>query len=188
MKMSLQDIIKDARNRMGKSIENLQLELSTLRTSRATPALVENIKVEYYSANVPLKQIASISLPEARMILIQPWDPNALSAIEKAILKSELGITPNNDGKVIRLILPPLTEERRQELVRFVKRLAEESKVAVRNIRRDANEDVKKLEKNSEITQDERYKAQDEIQKITDEHIERIDEILQLKEKEILEE
>lgn len=185
--MTVQEVIKDAKQRMGKSIEALRSELTTLRTSRATPALVENIKVEYYGSQVPLKQLASISIPEARMILIQPWDPNALSAIEKAILKSELGITPNNDGKVIRIILPQLSEERRQELVKLVKRMGEESKVAVRNIRRDANEQIRKMEKESQISEDERYKAEEEIQKITDEHIKRIDEILEAKEKEILE-
>ena len=185
--MTVQEVIKDARQRMDKSIEALRSELATLRTSRATPALVENIKVEYYGSQVPLKQLASISIPEARMILIQPWDPNALSAIEKAILKSELGITPNNDGKVIRIILPQLSEERRQELVKLVKRMGEESKVAVRNIRRDANEQVRKMEKESQISEDERYKAEEEIQKITDEHIKKIDEILEAKEKEILE-
>jgi ribosome recycling factor len=121
------------------------------------------------------------------MILIQPWDPNALSAIEKAILKSELGITPNNDGKVIRIILPQLSEERRQELVKLVKRIGKESKIAVRNIRRDANEQIRKMEKESQISEDERYKAEEEIQKITDEHIKKIDEILEAKEKEILE-
>jgi ribosome recycling factor len=185
--MTVQEVIKDAKQRMDKSIEALRSELATLRTSRATPALVENIKVEYYGSQVPLKQLASISIPEARMILIQPWDPNALSAIEKAILKSELGITPNNDGKVIRIILPQLSEERRQELVKLVKRIGEESKIAVRNIRRDANEQIRKMEKESQISEDERYKAEEEIQKITDEHIKKIDEILEAKEKEILE-
>ena len=173
---------------MGKSIQALETEFATIRTSRATPALVENIKVEYYGSQVPLKQIASITIPEARMIVIQPWDPNALSEIEKAILKSELGVTPNNDGKIIRIILPPLTEERRQELVKLVKKLAEEAKIAIRNIRRDANEEVRKLEKDSEITEDDRYRAEEEIQKLTDEFIEKVEKVLDIKEKEILEE
>ncbi len=186
--MKADGIIKDAKSRMDKTIEALKAEFITLRTSRATPLLVENIKVEYYGSQIPLKQVASITVPEARMILIQPWDPAVLPAIEKALLKSELGITPNNDGKVIRLVLPPLTEERRQELVKLLRRLAEESKIALRNVRRDANEEIKKLEKDSEISEDERYKTQDKIQKITDEHTEKIEHILQLKEKEILEE
>ncbi|MCD6080379.1 MAG: ribosome recycling factor [Candidatus Omnitrophica bacterium] len=186
--MKVQEIIKSARTRMGKSIQALETEFATIRTSRATPALVENIKVEYYGSQVPLKQIASITIPEARMIVIQPWDPNALSEIEKAILKSELGVTPNNDGKIIRIILPPLTEERRQELVKLVKKLAEEAKIAIRNIRRDANEEVRKLEKDSEITEDDRYRAEEEIQKLTDEFIEKVEKVLDIKEKEILEE
>ncbi|HDL10100.1 MAG TPA: ribosome recycling factor [Candidatus Omnitrophica bacterium] len=186
--MKVQEIIKSAKTRMGKSIQALETEFATIRTSRATPALVENIKVEYYGAQVPLKQIASITIPEARMIVIQPWDPNALSEIEKAILKSELGVTPNNDGKIIRIILPPLTEERRQELVKLVKKLAEEAKIAIRNIRRDANEEVRKLEKDSEITEDDRYRTEEEIQKLTDEFIEKVEKVLEIKEKEILEE
>lgn len=186
--MKVQEIIKSARTRMSKSIQALETEFATIRTSRATPALVENIKVEYYGSQVPLKQIASITIPEARMIVIQPWDPNALSEIEKAILKSELGVTPNNDGKIIRIILPPLTEERRQELVKLVKKLAEETKIAIRNIRRDANEEVRKLEKASEITEDDRYRAEEEIQKLTDEFIEKVEKVLEIKEQEVLEE
>jgi ribosome recycling factor len=186
--MKVQEIIKSARTRMSKSIQALETEFATIRTSRATPALVENIKVEYYGSQVPLKQIASITIPEARMIVIQPWDPNALSEIEKAILKSELGVTPNNDGKIIRIILPPLTEERRQELVKLVKKLAEEAKIAIRNIRRDANEEVRKLEKDSEITEDDRYRAEEEIQKLTDEFIEKVEKVLEIKEQEVLEE
>lgn len=186
--MKVQEIIKSARVRMNKSIQALETEFATIRTSRATPALVENIKVEYYGSQLPLKQIASITIPEARMIVIQPWDPNALSEIEKSILKSELGVTPNNDGKIIRIVLPPLTEERRQEVVKLVKKLAEEAKIAIRNIRRDANEEVRKLEKDSEITEDDRYRAEEEIQKLTDEFIEKVEKVLDIKEKEILEE
>jgi ribosome recycling factor len=185
--MELNRVHDDVDNKMDKTIEALKAEFSALRTSRATPALVENIKVEYYGSVMPLKQIASISIPESRMILVQPWDTKAISAIEKAFLKSELGITPNNDGKVIRLILPSLTEERRRELVRLAKKIAEESKIAVRNVRRDANEDIKRLEKESKITEDERFKAQEDIQHVTDEHIKKIEHILEIKEKEILE-
>jgi ribosome recycling factor len=172
---------------MGKAIDTLRNEFATIRTSRATPGLVENIKVEYYETHVPIKQIASITIPEARMIVIQPWDLTSLDGIEKALLKSELGITPSNDGKIIRIVLPQLTEERRQELIKLVKHMAEESKVAIRNIRRDANEEIRKLEKDKQITEDERYKGEEEIQKLTDEHIEKIDDLLKIKEEEILE-
>jgi len=185
--MEIQEIMKDVKVRMDKNLETLNHELAKLRTSRATPALVDTIKVEYYGSTVPLKQIASITTPEPRMLLIQPWDVNAVADIEKAILKSELGITPNSDGKVIRIILPALTEERRQNLVKLVKKISEEFKIAVRNIRRDANEEIRVLEKESKITEDERYKAQEDIQKLTDEHIKKIDEIIVVKEKEILE-
>jgi len=185
--MEIQEIIKSVKMRMDKNLEALNHELSRLRTSRATPALVDTIKVEYYGSTVPLRQIASITTPEPRMILIQPWDTNAAADIEKAILKSELGITPNSDGKVIRIILPSLTEERRQDLVKLVKKISEEFKIAVRNVRRDANEEIKILEKDSKITEDEKYKMQEDVQKVTDEHIKKIDEIIAAKEKEVLE-
>jgi len=185
--MELKSVHRDVDSRMDKTIGALKAEFSTLRTSRATPALVDNIKVEYYGSILPLKQVASISVPESRMILIQPWDVNAISDIEKAFLKSELGITPNNDGKVIRLVLPSLTEERRQELVKLAKKIAEDSKITVRSVRRESNEEIKKLEKDSKITEDERFKALEGIQYVTDEHIKKIEHILEAKEKEILE-
>ncbi|MDP8253708.1 MAG: ribosome recycling factor [Candidatus Kaelpia aquatica] len=185
--MELKDVHRDVDHKMDKTIEALKAEFTALRTSRATPALVENIKVECYGSILPLKQVASISIPESRMILIQPWDVNAISDIEKAFLKSDLGITPNNDGKVIRLVLPSLTEERRRELVKFASKIAEDSKIAVRNVRRESNEGIKKLEKDSKITEDERFKAQEDIQHVTDEHIKKIGQILEAKEKEILE-
>ncbi|MDP8233765.1 MAG: ribosome recycling factor [Candidatus Saelkia tenebricola] len=185
--MEIQEVMKRVKIHMDRSLETLNHEFSRLRTSRATPALVETIKVEYYGSSVSLKQVASISIPEPRMILIQPWDTNALADIDKAILKSELGITPNNDGKVIRIVLPSLTEERRQDLVKLIKKISEESKIAVRNVRRDANEEIKKLEKDSKITEDQRFNTQEDVQKITDEHIKKIDVIEESKEKEILE-
>jgi len=185
--VELKKVHNDVDGKMNKTIEALKAEFNALRTSRATPALVENIKVEYYGSILPLKQVASISIPEPRMILVQPWDSNAMSDIERAFLKSELGITPNNDGKVIRLVLPSLTEERRQELVKLAKKIAEDSKIAVRNVRRDANEEIKKLEKDSKITEDERFKAQEDIQHVTDEHIKKIEQVLEIKEKDILE-
>ena len=185
--MELKKVHNDVDGKMNKTIEALKAEFNALRTSRATPALVENIKVEYYGSILPLKQVASISIPESRMILVQPWDSNAMSDIERAFLKSELGITPNNDGKVIRLVLPSLTEERRQELVKLAKKIAEDSKIAVRSVRRDANEEIKKLEKDSKITEDERFKAQEDIQHVTDEHIKKIEQVLEIKEKDILE-
>jgi len=185
--VELKKVHNDVDGKMNKTIEALKAEFNALRTSRATPALVENIKVEYYGSILPLKQVASISIPESRMILVQPWDSNAMSDIERAFLKSELGITPNNDGKVIRLVLPSLTEERRQELVKLAKKIAEDSKIAVRSVRRDANEEIKKLEKDSKITEDERFKAQEDIQHVTDEHIKKIEQVLEIKEKDILE-
>ncbi|MDP8216860.1 MAG: ribosome recycling factor [Candidatus Kaelpia imicola] len=185
--MELKDVHREVDHRMDKTIEALKAEFTALRTSRATPALVENVKVEYYGFTLPLKQVASISIPEPRMILIQPWDVNAIADIEKAFLKSELGITPSNDGKVIRLALPSLTEERRQELVKLAKKIAGDSKIAVRNVRREANEGIKKLEKDSKITEDERFKAQEDMQHVTDGHIKKIEQILEAKEKEILE-
>ncbi|MDD5614148.1 MAG: ribosome recycling factor [Candidatus Omnitrophica bacterium] len=185
--MELKALLSDIKVKMDKTIEALKAEFATLRTSRATPALVENIKVDYYGSSVPLKQIASITIPEPRVILVQPWDPKAISEIEKAFLKSELGVTPNNDGKMIRIILPALTEERRQDLVKLIRKISEDSKIAMRNVRRDANEGIKKLEKDSKITEDEKFKAQEEIQEITDNHIKKVDGIIAAKEKEVLE-
>jgi ribosome recycling factor len=180
-------IQENAKNKMAKSVSLLAQELSKLRTGRASPALVDGIKVEYYGTILPLNQIATISIPEPRLIVIQPWDKISLNDIEKAIYKSPVGLTPNNDGNVIRLSIPSLTTERREELVRLVQKLGEDTKVAIRNIRREANGDIKKQEKNKELSEDESFKAQESIQKITDEFIEKVDEILKKKEKEIRE-
>lgn len=183
----IQKIKDDTRQKMDKSISLLTQELAKIRTGRATPALLDGVKVEYYESLLPLNQLASISIPEPRLIVIQPWDKQALGSIEKAIYKADLGITPNNDGNVIRLSLPPLTSERREELVKLVQKLAEESRIAIRNIRRDANNELKKIEKDKKISKDDAFKAQEEIQKMTDEYIKKIDEVLKKKEKEIKE-
>lgn len=181
------EIQENAKTKMEKSASLLAQELAKLRTGRASPALLDGIKVEYYGSTLPLNQVASISIPEPRLMVIQPWDKNALPEIEKALYKSPIGLTPNNDGSVIRLTIPPLTTERREELVKLAQRLAEDAKVAVRNIRREANSEIKKEEKGKKISEDEAYKSQERIQKITDEYIEKIDDILEKKEKEIRE-
>jgi ribosome recycling factor len=174
-------------DRMKKSIQSLQDEFKTLRGSRASQALFEKIRVEYYGQKVPLHQVATIPIPEARLVIIQPWDRSVLTEIEKAIQKSELSVNPNNDGKVIRINIPPLTEERRKDLVKVTKNTAEQSRVAVRAARRDANEEIKKAKTDAELSEDEAKKATDEIQKLTDKYIEEINKVLEAKEKEILE-
>lgn len=183
----LEEVYIESEERMEKVIAALQRELATLRAGRATPSLLDRVEVIYYNTPTPLKQLAGISAPEPRLLVIQPWDKNSIGDIEKAILKSDLGLTPSSDGSVIRLSIPQLTEERRRELVRFIRKKAEESKVGVRNIRRDANEEIKQLEKAGEVSEDDRHRAQDEIQELTDGKITEIDTVLQLKEKEILE-
>ena len=174
-------------DRMDRTIEALRKEFSSIRTGRASLALLDGIMVNYYDTLTPLQQLASLSIPESRQMAIQPWDPKTIPDIEKAILKSDLGLTPMNDGKMIRMSIPLLTEERRKQLVKIVKKKAEEAKVAVRNIRRDTNEELKKLEKEKHLSEDEVKKAQDEIQKITDSYITRVDDVLANKEKEIME-
>jgi len=171
---------------MGKSVEVLRNDLKRVRTGRATVSLLDGIRANYYGTPTPLNQMASLSVPESRLITIQPWDVTALGEIEKAILKSDLGLTPSNDGKLIRITIPALTEARRKELVRVVNKMCEEQKVAVRNIRRDSNETLKKLKKDGDITEDEAFKAQEHTQEITDEHIRLIDSVCKEKEKEIL--
>jgi len=180
-------IYKETEERMKKVLEILKSELAAIRAGRASTALLDKVRVDYYGVPTPVNQLATISIPEPRMILIQPWDIKMLSNIEKAIIKSDLGLNPINDGKVIRLVLPELTMERRQELVKMAKKKAEEAKVSVRNIRRDANETIKKLEKEGEISQDDSRRSQEEIQKLTDNYIEQIEKILSNKEKEIME-
>jgi ribosome recycling factor len=180
-------VIKDAKERMKKSLATLKEEFNSMRTGRASASLFDKIKVNYYGQEMPLNQTATISVPEARLVVIQPWDKSLLNEIEKAIQKSELSVNPNNDGKVIRINIPPLTEERRKELVKVAKNTAEQSKVAVRNIRRDANDELKKQMKNGDMSEDEEKRGIDEIQKLTDESIKEIDSLLETKEQEILE-
>jgi ribosome recycling factor len=183
----IDEIFEDLKDRMGKSIESLKREYSRLRTGRASISLLDGIKVSYYDTLTPLNQMASLAVPEPRLIVIQPWDKTAIEDIEKAILKSELGLTPINDGKAIRISIPPLTEERRKELVKVARKMSEENKVAIRNIRRDANEMLKDLKKEKEITEDDLYRSQEEVQKTTDQFISQVDELCAAKEKEILE-
>lgn len=179
--------IKESRSRMDRAIEAFERDLSKVRTGRATPALLDGIRVDYYGALMPLNQLASVSAPESRLITVQPWDANAIVHIEKAILKSELGLTPTIDGKIVRISIPPLTEARRKDLVKLVKKMGEECKVALRNIRRDAIERLKGEKKDKGLSEDELFKLQDEVQKLTDGHVKKVDEILVVKEKEIIE-
>ncbi len=174
------------KERMEKSIASYEEKLAEIRAGRANPAVLNKIKIDYYGTLTPINQVAGISVPEARLIVIQPWDMSVLKEIEKAILSSDIGINPNNDGKVIRLVFPELNEERRKELVKEVKKIAEEAKVAIRSIRRDGIDEAKTKQKNSEITEDELKTAETEIQKITDKNIEEIDKILTNKENEIM--
>lgn len=181
------EILKSAKISMKKSIENLHRELAGVRTGKANPALLDVVRVSYYGQQVPLKQIASITTPDPRTIAVQPWDKSLVPEVEKAILASELGLNPQSDGTLIRLPIPPLTEERRKDLVKMVKRLAEETRIAIRNIRRDANEKIKKLEKEHEISEDEMHSRQEKVQELTDEFTEEVDRIVEAKEKEIME-
>ncbi len=183
----MKSVIKDAETRMKKSVAALVSDFNTIRTGRASAALFDKIKVDYYGQPTPLSQVATISIPEARLVVIQPWDKAVLNDIEKAIQKSELSVNPNNDGKVLRINIPPLTEERRKELVKVAKNTAEQSRVAVRNIRRDANDALKKLEKSHSITEDDEKKGTEDIQKHTDSSIEEINRLLASKETEIME-
>ena len=180
-------VIEEANNKMGKAIAAFQRDLARVRTGRASAALLDGINVDYYGTSMPLNQVASVAIPESRLLTIQPWDSKILGDIEKAILKSDLGLTPANDGKIIRVNIPPLTEERRKELVRLVKKMAEECRVAIRNIRRDAIERLKARKKDKEISEDELFRSQDDVQKVTDKHIKEIEGIIAEKEKEILE-
>ena len=185
--MAIDDLIQDAERRMHKSVEAAQGEFSTLRTGRASPALLDRVQIDYYGQQTPLKQLATISAPEPRMLTIQPFDPNSVATIERAIQESDLGLTPSNDGKLIRLPIPQLTEERRKELVKVVRHLAEEGRVAVRNVRRDVMHDLKELVKNGDVGDDEERRAEDRVQKLTDEHVAKIEDLLKRKEAEIME-
>ena len=183
----IESIFEETSERMGKSVSALKSEFKKIRTGRASLALLDGIRVDYYGTLTPLNQMASLAVPESRLITIQPWDVTVIKEIEKAILKSDLGLTPSSDGKIVRIAIPPLTEDRRKELVKIANKMSEEYKVAVRNIRRDSNELIKGLKKDGDISEDEAFRAQDQVQKITDEHIKRIDDVYQEKEKEILE-
>jgi ribosome recycling factor len=182
----VKDIIKNADEKMNKTILSLQNELGTLKAGRANPTMLDRILVESYGTMVPLNQVGNISAPEPRVLLIQPWDKSCMKDIEKAILKSDLGINPSNDGQVIRLIVPELTEETRKNLVKSVRKCGEDAKVAIRSIRRDANDKIKNLKKNSEISEDESKKAEDQTQKETDKFIKLIDKAIEEKEKSIM--
>ncbi|MBX9972438.1 ribosome recycling factor [Bacillus sp. CMF12] len=179
-------VIADAKERMTKAISAYTRELASIRAGKANASLLDRITVDYYGAPTPVNQLAGVSAPEARLLVITPYDKSILGEIEKAILKSDIGLNPSNDGSVIRLAIPQLTEERRKELVKVVKKESEDAKVAIRNVRRDANDDLKKLEKNGEITEDDLRGFSDDIQKLTDDHISKIDELTKEKEKEIL--
>ncbi|WP_177505397.1 ribosome recycling factor [Anaerosinus sp.] len=183
----VKEIFLAQEERMKKTVEALKREYASIRAGRATPALLDKVMVDYYGAPTPVNQVANVSVPEPRMITIQPWEKTMLGAIEKAILKSDLGLTPNSDGTMIRLSIPQLTNERRSEIAKTIHKKAEEAKVGVRNIRRDAIDAVKKLEKDKLITEDESKKAQDDMQKITDKYIKEIDSVMAVKEKEIME-
>ncbi|MDJ0723028.1 MAG: ribosome recycling factor [Desulfobacterales bacterium] len=183
----LDDIYQDTRESMEKTITSLKKDLNRVRTGRANLSLLDGIRVDYYGTLTPLNQMASLSVPESRLITIQPWDATVIKAIEKAILKSDLGLTPSSDGKIIRIAIPPLTEERRKQLAKSVHKTCEDHKVGIRNLRRDANEMLKSLKKDGDISEDDAFRGQDQVQKITDEFVAQIDTIYQEKEKEIIE-
>ncbi|MDR2744568.1 MAG: ribosome recycling factor [Desulfovibrio sp.] len=184
--MDIESTLLDAGERMEKAMSSLARDFSKLRTGRASTALVEDIRADYYGTPTPLAQMASIAVPDSRTLTIQPWDKSGFAAVEKALLKSDLGLTPVNDGRVIRIVMPPLTEERRKELVRVARRYSEEARVAVRNVRRDANDSLKKLEKDKRITEDELKKSTDDVQKLTDKFVADVDRKCAAKEKEIM--
>lgn len=183
----LKEVQGSHEEKMKKALEVLRRELASLRAGRATPALLDKVMVDYYGTPTPVNQVANISVPEPRLITIQPWEKTMIGPLEKAILKSDLGLTPSSDGVVIRLAIPQLTQQRRQEMVKVIGKKAEEARVAVRNIRRDANDAIKKLEKDKAVSEDEMKKAQDEMQKITDKYIKEVDQVMAAKEKEIME-
>ncbi|MBQ9288670.1 MAG: ribosome recycling factor [Clostridia bacterium] len=185
--MTVNEIMNQAKEKMGKSREVYQREMIALRAGRANPQMLDRIMVDYYGTPTPIPQVGGVSSPEARLLLINPWEAKMIPAIEKAIQKSDLGINPQNDGKVIRLVFPPTNEERRKELTKVARKGAEDTKVAIRSIRRDAIEQFKKLKKNSEITEDDERKAEEDIQKLTDKAIKEVDEVCAAKEKEIME-
>lgn len=182
----VQEQIQDARTRMQKAVESLRHELGTVRTGRASPGLVEHLRIDYYGSPTPLNQLATISTPDARLIIIQPYDRGAMGSIEKSILKSDLGLTPTNDGTVIRLSIPPLTEDRRRELAKHVRKRVEEARVAVRNIRRDCHDHIRKLEHDHTISQDDLHRSETELQKLTDDQVKEVDKVGEAKEQDLL--
>ncbi|NLM16144.1 MAG: ribosome recycling factor [Candidatus Riflebacteria bacterium] len=184
--MAIDSVLNNTKEKMQQTLEALKKDYSTMRTSRATPSLLNRVTVNQYGSEVPIQHVASVSAPDPKSLVIQPWDKNMLSEIEKAIQKSDLGLNPQNDGNLIRLPIPPLTEERRNDLVKNVKKKAEDYKVSIRNTRRDANDEFKAMEKKSEISKDELKRASDQVQKLTDEHVEAIQQICDAKENEIL--
>ena len=183
----MDSVIKQTEEKMKKTLSALEEEFNTLRTGRASPALFDRIRVEYYGTPTPLNQVATISAPEARLIVIQPWDKAIIGDIEKAIQKSELSVNPSNDGKIIRISIPPLTEERRKEFVKVAKNMAEQSRVSIRNVRRDANDELKTSQKDGDMSEDDLKRAEDEVQKLTDKYVDEINTMLEAKETEILE-
>ncbi len=182
----IDDVKRRANAKMEAAMEHLRKELSSIRTGRASLSILEGIKVDYYGTQMPLQQVATLAVPESRLITIQPWESKIIGEIEKAILSSEIGVTPTNDGKLIRLSIPPLTEERRKDLVKAVKKLGEDARISIRNLRRDANEELKRLHKEAALTDDQLRKTQEEVQKVTDQYIKRIDEVIAKKEEDIL--
>jgi ribosome recycling factor len=185
--MSTKDILRDAENRMAKSIEHLHHELTRIRTGRATPALLDVVKVDYYGSVMPVNQVSTITAPEPRLLVVQPWEKRMIGEIEKAILQSDLGLNPSNDGNVVRVPIPELSEERRRDLLKLVKKFCEDARIAIRNVRRDANDHLKKLEKDHDISEDESHRMQERVQEVTDEQVKKVDEMFEHKEKEILE-
>jgi len=184
---AIEDFLADAKRRMDKSIEATHHEFNSIRTGRASPALLDRITIDYYGTQTPLKSLASISAPEARLLVVQPFDPGSIKNIERAVQESDLGLTPSNDGKIVRLPIPALTEERRKDLVKVVRRVAEDGKVAIRNVRRDIMQHLKELVVNGDVGDDEERRAEQQVQKITDEHTKSIDDLLKVKEAEIME-
>jgi ribosome recycling factor len=183
----INEVLSECRSAMSKAVKALRKEMTKVRTGRASTSLLDDVMVEYYGSPTPLNQVATLSTPEARLITVQPWEKNLIPEIEKAIFKADLGLTPSSDGQLIRLPVPALTEERRREMVKIIKRMAEEAKISVRNARRDANENLKMLEKEKEITEDERKRAEKDVQQVTDEYVETVDELVEAKEQEVME-
>ncbi|AJF06977.1 ribosome recycling factor [Geoalkalibacter subterraneus] len=181
------DILKKTRSGMDKAIDALKKEFSKVRTGRASTALLDEVRIDYYGTPTPLNQVGSLTVPEPRMIIIQPWEKNLIPEIEKAILKSDLGLNPSSDGQVIRIAIPPLTEERRKEMVKLVKRMGEDARIAIRNVRRDGNDALKKMEKEKEISEDDLKRGEKDIQDLTDQYVKKVDELISSKETEVME-